>query len=259
MYQSDEKRPRSLLHFVQFDKKNRPSRRFLPCKLRKDAPLSGFFAASSAKKPQVQQAPRSLHCRSPNYGLCRRIPLIAIIITLTACSQIPGRLRVIEGNFLNARGQYPGAISAYLGALNSAEAVPYAGYGLGVIYLAMDEAEAALDQFAAAAPPSGHAELVYRLHYNTGVIRFRQGDFAAAAGDFRRALEADGSRIEAKRNLELSLLSLTRQGREQASVTEGDGAPEGSDALFDYMHEKEADRWKSREWTEDADVSGPDY
>jgi Ca-activated chloride channel family protein len=218
-------------------------------------------------QPDKKQS-RRLHClcNGTNYGLCQRIPLIAIIITLTACSQIPGRLRVIEGNFLNARGQYPGAISAYLDALNSAEAAPYAGYGLGVVYLAMDEAEAALDQFAAAGESAeraldrgDHTELTFRLHYNTGVIRFRQGDFAAAAGDFRRALEADGSRIEAKRNLELSILSLTRQGRDQASVTGEDGAPESSDALFDYMHEKEVDRWKSREWTEDTGVSGPDY
>ncbi|GHV89490.1 hypothetical protein AGMMS50267_18500 [Spirochaetia bacterium] len=196
-------------------------------------------------------------------------PLITLtlIITLSSCSQIPGRLRVIEGSFLNAQGRYPGAISAYLDARNSVEAAPYAEYGLGVIYLAMDEAEAALGQFAAAeaagrssaASLTGDAELAYRLHYNTGVIRFRQGDYAAAAGDFRRALEAEGGRIEAKRNLELSLLSLTRQGREQSSITEGDGEDRGSDALFDYLHEKEADRWTSREWTENTDVSGPDY
>ncbi|GHV81505.1 hypothetical protein AGMMS49991_00630 [Spirochaetia bacterium] len=200
--------------------------------------------------------------RKRSYG-----SLIAlIIITLNSCSQIPGRLRVIEGSFLNARGQYPGAISAYLDARVAAEAAPYAEYGLGVIYLAMDEAEAALNQFAAAGESAeralgrdDHAELTFRLHYNTGVIRFRQGDYAAAAGDFRRALEAEGGHIEAKRNLELSLLSLTRQGREQASIAEGDGERGGSEALFDYMHKKEADRWKSREWAEDTDVSGPDY
>jgi hypothetical protein len=38
---------------------NRQSSDFLPCKLRKQPNNRGFFAASSAKNPQVQQAART--------------------------------------------------------------------------------------------------------------------------------------------------------------------------------------------------------
>jgi Ca-activated chloride channel family protein len=189
--------------------------------------------------------------------------ILPLILTLNGCSDIPGRLRVIEGSFFHGRGMYHEAISSWLAALEDAEAAPYAEYGLGVIYLAMDEDTAALERFAAAEAAltdgEGHSELVYRIHYNTGVVRFQQGDYAAAAGEFRKALETEGAHIEAKRNLELSLLSVNRQGREQSSVSAGENSGGGVEALFDYIHQKEQDRWRSREWVEDTAVSGPDY
>ncbi|MDR2176551.1 MAG: hypothetical protein LBP20_00725, partial [Treponema sp.] len=48
--------PSSLLRFAHKTQKNRLSADFLPCKLRKQPDNRGFFAASSAKNPQVQQA-----------------------------------------------------------------------------------------------------------------------------------------------------------------------------------------------------------
>jgi Ca-activated chloride channel family protein len=161
---------------------------------------------------------------------------------------------------------YTEAITAYRSSLAFPAAAPYGEYGLGVIYLSLDEGEAALERFAAAekalAASGGeeHRELRYRIHYNRGVIRFRNGDYAAAAGEFRRALETDGSHVEAKRNLELSLLSAGR--RESAVPVPFDGrgdAGEGAKVLFDYLRQKEQDRWRSREWAEDAPLSGPDY
>jgi TatD DNase family protein len=47
---------RSLSHFVRKTPENRRSGDFLPCKLRKQPDNRGFFAASSAKNPQAQQA-----------------------------------------------------------------------------------------------------------------------------------------------------------------------------------------------------------
>jgi hypothetical protein len=58
----------SLLRFAQKTQKNRFSADFLPCKLRKQPDNRGFFAASSAKNPQVQQAARSFRC-AQTFGL----------------------------------------------------------------------------------------------------------------------------------------------------------------------------------------------
>jgi Ca-activated chloride channel family protein len=171
----------------------------------------------------------------------------------------------MEGSFFSARRLYAEAIAAYTEALSYGEAAPYAEYGLGTVYLALEEGAAALGRFAAAEealaafPRDQHRELRYRIHYNAGIIRFQRGDFTEAAGEFRKALEADSGRIGAKRNLELSLLSASRPENTGAAPLEAGGSGGGAEALFDYIRQKERDQWKSREWAEDASPAGPDY
>ncbi|MDR2069956.1 MAG: tetratricopeptide repeat protein [Treponema sp.] len=200
--------------------------------------------------------------------------LSLVLLLGVSCSDTLGKLKIIEGSFFNYQGMYPEAIVAYRASLSFTGAVPYGEYGLGVMYLSLDEGEAALKRFAAAeqalASLGGeeHHELRYRIHYNRGIILFRNGDYAGAAGEFRKALEAGSSHIEAKRNLELSLLSASRQGGSApVPPAEGDMAGSGEETredvlknvLFDYLRRKEQDRWRSREWVEDISVSGPDY
>jgi Ca-activated chloride channel family protein len=187
-----------------------------------------------------------------------------------SCTGTRGKLFVMEGNFFNSRGLYTEAISSYLKALNYEDSAPYAQYGLGTAYFALEEGQAALERYSEAEKNLGtanredHAELRYRLQYNSGVIYFEKGEFQAAAGAFRKALEISGHRIEAKRNLELSLLNLGRSQAPQPAATAGtprtgrEGANSGSSVLFDYLRIKERDQWKSVEWIEE-DTSGPDY
>ncbi|MDR1353049.1 MAG: tetratricopeptide repeat protein [Treponema sp.] len=190
---------------------------------------------------------------------------------LASCSQFPGKLRVIEGGFHHTWGRYAEAIESYRKALAYSEAAPYAEYGLGVIYLALDEDEEAMNRFEAASlsletlekdgenAAGEHRELRYRIQYNSAVIHFQRGNYAGAAAGFRRALETDGSRIEAKRNLELSLLSLDRGGHSESSLIDGGNNTGGREILFDYMRQKEQEKWRSREWAESETPSGPDY
>jgi Ca-activated chloride channel family protein len=195
----------------------------------------------------------------------RGLPGLIIIILLGSCSQVPGKLRVMEGSFLNSWGMPTEAIAAYLDARSYTQSAPYAEYGLGLIYLSLDEGEAARERFSAAEEAleelggEGHGELIYRLHYNAGIISFQQGDFSGAAEEFRRALEAASGHIEAKRNLELSLLSLAQRQSAAASPLAGGGMDQGQQVLLDYVRQKEQDRWKSREWVEAAAEPGPDY
>jgi Ca-activated chloride channel family protein len=175
-------------------------------------------------------------------------------------------LLIMEGNFFHARNQYTQAIASYLRALRYAEARPYGEFGLGVVYGALDEGAAALERFTAAAealqdlPREASPELVYRIHYNRGVVYFKEGDYAGAAASFRQALEADGSRIEAKRNLELSLLVLAQErSTTPVSPQEESGTEAGTSALFGYLQKKEQSQWKSREWIEAVPFTGPDY
>jgi Ca-activated chloride channel family protein len=193
--------------------------------------------------------------------------LVVLFLFITSCSQIPGKLMLLRGNFFNAQGMYTEAILAYLEALTFSETAPYAEYSLGSVYLSLDEGAAALQHFAAAEEAltrvlrEDHRELIYRIYYNRGVVRFHAGDFASAADQFRTALETDGSRIEAKRNLELSLLSLSHQDSGAAASLSLNSQDEqrGPRVLFDYIRRKEQDQWKSREWAGDTGPAGPDY
>jgi Ca-activated chloride channel family protein len=174
----------------------------------------------------------------------------------------------MEGNFLSTRGMYAEAALSYLKALDYEDALPYAEFGLGSAYLAMDEGNAALERFAAAGdalknlPLASHRELIYRLHYNRGMVFFAKEDYKAASQSFRAALEIDGSRIEAKRNLELSLLSRTQEDTASPPGTGEDGGGKSEDprqaVLFDYLRHKERNQWRSREWIEE-ESPGPDY
>jgi Ca-activated chloride channel family protein len=187
---------------------------------------------------------------------------VLLLVLLGSCVPGSGKLLILEGNFYAARARYDDAASAYRRALNHADAAPYAEYGLGMLDFFRDEGEAAQEHYAAAekhletAPDDGHRELRFRIPYNRGLIFFSQKDYAAAAAAFRAALEIDGGRVEAKRNLELSLLALSREKR--AAGGQRDEQP-GVLALFNYLRVKEQNQWKSQEWIEEESPPGPDY
>jgi len=203
---------------------------------------------------------------SPNPGprpltplFCCLLPVICYLFL--GCSNATGKLLVIEANFLSSQGRFTEAVNKYTKALEYEDAAPYAEYGLGSVYFSMGEEDAALDRFAQAGnmldslPPNLNRELRCRICYNKGVVLFSKGDFSGAADSFRDALKIDERKIEAKRNLELSLLSTARQN----TVSGGQRENEGVTALFDYIRQKELDQWTNREWQPEEDNDEPDY
>jgi Ca-activated chloride channel family protein len=196
---------------------------------------------------------------------CRIAVLFAVcylIIVLCSCSEVPGKLLIMEANFLSSQGRYIEAIYSYTKALEYTEAAPYAEYGLGSVYIALGEEKAAMDRFTEAAdllddnPSAVNRELRYRVHYNTGVLFFSEGDFPAAADSFRKALRINGKKPEAKRNLELSIMSIARQN---TAIDGKDEENDGRAAMFEYVRQKEISRWMDMDWLQEEDISGPDY
>jgi Ca-activated chloride channel family protein len=193
-------------------------------------------------------------------GFCLTMTLL-----VCGCARISGKLLIMEANFRASRGMYTDAISSYLKAYTYPEAAPYSEFGLGSVYFAMGEEQAALERFAEAEKTlesfdaAVNRELQYRIHYNTGVVLFSEGDFSGAVDSFRNALKTDGGKKEAKRNLELSLRSLERETSSGGGANDGEGENESRLALFEYIRQKELTQWKSREWQEEEDTDGPDY
>ena len=198
------------------------------------------------------------------------IPVLLCLVLFSSCERTRGKLLVMEANFLSNRGFYTEAISTYLRALSCERAAPYAEYGLASTFLALEEAQAALDRYNEALRSLernriNHPELRYRIYYNMGIIYFEMGEYSEAAQAFRQALTLDGSRLEAKRNLELSLLTVARSPPPQpAYMQEGTGNEQESSrlstlVLFEYLRQKEQERWRSREWAGECDSFVLDY
>jgi Ca-activated chloride channel family protein len=189
------------------------------------------------------------------------------IFLFSSCSR--GKLFIMEANYLNSRGRFDEAMASYLKALEYEEAAPYAEYGLGSVFYSLDEGKAALERFGNSKKiletlsAESHRELRYRNNYNSGVVFFGEGDFSAAVSAFKEALRIDPGKIEAKRNLELSLMSLARESvllKERAGEgNEENQRQETRAVLFEYLRQKEQNQWKSREWTPEEHITGPDY
>jgi Ca-activated chloride channel family protein len=194
-----------------------------------------------------------------------KLALYFFILFFCSCSEIKGKLLVMEGNFYNSRGMSNEAIAAYMKASSFRNAKVYAEFGLGSSYYSLGETDAALERFRSAeSEASGDSELLYRICYNQGIVNFEKGFFAEAAADFRRALVAEPSRIDAKRNLELSLLSQQRQedGRRKSNekgIEKNGESDDWMQTLFRFLEEKEVEQWKSSEWIEISPTYGPDY
>ena len=208
------------------------------------------------------------------YGASKFIPLLprfkirpllamlaAMMFIFSACSE--SKILLIEANYLASRGRYDEAIIPYQKALNYEDSAPYAEYGLGLTFYSFDEGVSALNRFESSQKllekfsPAEHRELRFRNNYNSGVVFFEEGDFHSAADSFKNALRADPRRIEAKHNLELSLMSIIREASEDNRPEQQ--RQETKEYLFGYLREQEQQKWKSREWSPEEKTTGPDY
>lgn len=145
----------------------------------------------------------------------------------------------------------------------------YARYGLATLYADMGESHAALvllDEIVQELSnektehKGPEKELLYRVLYNRGLCLYTLEEFEKAAASFRSALLVDSSRWNAKRNLELSLLAHVK--KRNSAVSAGAVSAEKKDlpnpVLFDYIRQKEMDRWKNQQW-KGTEESAIDY
>jgi Ca-activated chloride channel homolog len=122
---------------------------------------------------------------------------------------------VREGNALYQAGQYEAALRRYEAAAEELPGSAVIEFNRGDALFKNRDQEQALDHYLAALA-TDDPELAARAKYNIGVIKYRQALAAAqryedalaltqaAIGYFRDSLKLDGSRDDARYNLELS-------------------------------------------------------
>lgn len=176
--------------------------------------------------------------------------------------------RILKGAAYYAQSEYEKATAEFLSTLELAESEEnteisdYALYNISTTYMKQNENEAALRKLALISSEAPD-QIKYAAFFNAGVIAYRNGQKPKAAEYFRKALETDSSKIEAKINLELSLNQTEITTPEVEATLKGasDGESDITDlekTVFERIKENDKGQWKNSQTSKETDLSS-DY
>ena len=189
---------------------------------------------------------------------------ILMVFALTGCSDTTGD--ILKGSFAFAQKQYSKAV-AYFNSANQAakqkgnqEAMQYALYDLGTAYSLLGEDDAAMEKYFEL-DQEAPASIRYGAYYNAGIIAHKNEDYEHAIEYFKKALEADSTRLDAKINLELSIQSVEVNVQHNQS----NAVPAGEDrnlnnqdlekAVFERIKENDQKQWRNSESTQSQNLA----
>ena len=186
-----------------------------------------------------------------------------ITIFLSGCSS--QTTDILKGTVSYHQKKYRHSISRFMAASESAAAdanrinQSYALYDLGTAYLMVGEDAAALEQFTNI-PEDAPDNVRYCAFYNAGVLAWRNSDFEEARDYFRKALEIDSSKIEAKINFELSVQHSEAKGKQnqsnQIQASQEDSSPQNLEkAVFEHIKENDQKQWKNSETRQPSNLA----
>ncbi|MGA2547122.1 MAG: hypothetical protein ABSF43_11270 [Rectinemataceae bacterium] len=168
--------------------------------------------------------------------------------SLAGCGRIADYARVVEANRLHERGDYQGAIVAYLRTGRSAFPATV-DYDVANVYARLGEYGAAAELYAAARR-EGDSSIIADARFNEGVALFERGRYAESWRSFRAALSGADSRgafaRDARRNLELAWRAWKKSGRSppQGVAASSRGAPGPDEGELRLLQRLETGRWK---------------
>ena len=186
-----------------------------------------------------------------------------IAMILSGCSSQTGD--ILKGTVSYHQKKYRHAVSRFMEASENAAAdensinQSYALYDLGTAYIMLGEDSAALEQFNAITEDAPDA-VRYAAFYNAGVLAWRNSDFDEAKDYFRKALEIDSSKIDAKINFELSMQQSEAKGKQNQSnqiQASQDETPSQNleKAVFEHIKENDQKQWKNSESKTPSDLA----
>ena len=196
-------------------------------------------------------------------GGLKAVLCIFIVMTLTGCSDSTSE--ILKGTFAFAKRQYSKAVSYFHTALENAEKsgdeqkLSYTLYDLGTAYSLLGEEDAAMEKFAQI-PQDAPASILYGAYYNAGVLAHKNEDYEHAVEYFKKALEVDSTRVDAKINLELSIQSVevnVQHSQSQAVPSAEDNSinQDLEKAIFERIKENDQKQWKNSEQNQGEPLS----
>ena len=180
---------------------------------------------------------------------------VLMILTLTGCSDSTSD--ILKGTFAFAKRQYSKAVSYFHSAHENAQKngneqkLSYTLYDLGTAYSLLGEDEAAMEKFSQISTDAPVA-VRYGAYYNAGILAHKNEDYEQAVEYFKKALEVDSTRLDAKINLELSIQNVevnVQHEQSQAIPSAQDNSinRDLENAVFERIKENDQKQWKNSE------------
>ncbi len=196
--------------------------------------------------------------------------LIVICMIFTSCkaeNSIYGSKNILEGSWFWYQKRYNDSVAKFLQTFYDANEngnvllEQYALYNLATTYLSENENEVALERYGQLKDVEDK-KIKYASFFNQGLIAHRLGNYNLAAECFKNALKIDGSKIEAKINLELSLKNIEKEIKSKENmlnqVSESKSSSTMEESIFERIREYDKKQWKNSELTE-KNTSSQDY
>lgn len=194
--------------------------------------------------------------------------LILFCLFFTSCKgYVSGSKNIMEGSWFWYQKRYNDSVAKFLQTVydseNSKDEIlnQYAVYNLATTYLVQNENDVAYERYSKL-ENAEDADVRFATFYNCGIIAYRKGDFAHAADCFRNALKIDGSKVDAKVNLELSVMNSEKEAKSKenalSQVSESDAPSAMEQAVFERIREYDKKQWKNSEKS-DVTNSSQDY
>lgn len=186
-----------------------------------------------------------------------------LLLFFTGCSS--ETVNILKGTISYQQKKYRHSVSCFMEASESAAAdadrlaLSYALYDLGTAYIMIGEDEAALEHFKSITEDAPDA-VRYSAFYNAGVLAWRNSDFDEARDYFRKALEIDSSKMDAKINFELSMQQSQAKGKQnqsnQIQASQEEAAPQNLEqAVFQHIKENDQKQWKNSETSDSSNLA----
>lgn len=181
--------------------------------------------------------------------------LCILSIFLSGCSS--DTANILKGTYAYHQKQYKHSISEFMKVSENAKSnndeltLDYALYDLGTAYAMLGEEAAAKNRFEQISQ-NAPDNVKYAAYYNAGILEHKNGNYEEARDYFRKALEIDSSRIEAKINMELSLQMVQTNIKQNESTAlpaneSESNNPDLGKAVFEHIKENDQKQWKNSE------------